>query len=267
MSSEQGVVGRVVAEASEAIGLRATPPRLPAMTERRDHAPGAASGDEELVHPLDPSDPRFPDPSRRGAEEHPRRLVASQGPGSSRLDPNVRRLRVAIPVVSLLILVGVVTVFFVGLDPGDGQQIVGPVEAVRAAVEERPHRVCYGGSLPCAWIAPVDDELVAFNTSGPLNEEYGRLGVAWCPTSGRYGANATGSRYDSHGTVVDGPAPRGLDRFALATTPDGRLRIDFFTLTAGQQVAIADPAVPATGPECEQIAFDRDADLVLEGAG
>lgn len=183
------------------------------------------------------------------------------------MDPNVRRIRVAIPVVFFLVLAAVATVFFVGLDPGDGQQTIGPVAAVRAAVGDRPHRVCYEGSLPCAWIALVDGELVAFNTSGPLNAEFGRLGVGWCPSSGRFGSNVTGSRFDTHGNVVDGPAPRGLDRYALATTPEGQVRIDFFVLATGQQVATADPPVPPDGPECDEIPFDRDADLVLSVGG
>lgn len=238
------------------------------MVERPPASDGQPRDDDAgLVLPLDAADPRFAG-STGGPDGDPERhLVASQGPGSSPLDPNVRRIRVAIPVVFCLVLVGVLTVFFIGLDPGDGQQIIGPVTAVRAAVAERPHRVCYEGSLPCAWIALVDGELVAFNTSGPLNEEFGRLGVAWCSSSERYGSNSSGSVFDRRGTVVEGPAPRGLDRFALAPTPDGRVRIDFFTLAAGQQIATADPPVPAAGPACEQIPFDRDADLVLEDAG
>ncbi len=144
---------------------------------------------------------------------------------------------------------------------------VGPADRVAAAVEDRPRRVCFGGSNPCAWLTAVDGRVVAFNTNGPLAEEYGRQGVGWCPSSGGFGANATGSRWDRRGLVVEGPAPRSLDRFSTSVDADGDLVIDFASLTAGLadwQVDAAD-LTPPDGPDCEQVPFDRDPDLVLGG--
>lgn len=221
-------------------------------------------GEEGVAAPLDADDPRYRqagDPRR----EPTRRLVESKGPGASPEQPAVRRLRVLIPLVFVAVLAGVVTVFAVGLAPGDGLQVVGPQAAVRAAVAARPHRVCYRGAQPCAWIALLDDGLVAFNTNGPLAEETGRLGVAWCPSSGQYGSNVSGSRFDARGEVVSGPAPRGLDRMPLSTDHEGLLRIDFFALSTGTQAGRAEALVAPAGPVCDLIPFDRDADLDLGG--
>jgi hypothetical protein len=212
---------------------------------------------------LDAADPRF-----AGSEEHrgaapARTLVAGRGPGLSPEDPRVGRLRVLILVMFCIAVAGVVAVFFVGLDPGDSVEVVGPEAAVREAVAERPRRVCFEGESPCAWLTLVDGDLLALNTSGPLAEEYGRQGVGWCPTSGGFGANATGSRFDAAGNVANGPAPRGLDRFAILIDPDGVLRVDFASLTTGAHAGRVE-VLPADGPSCAEIPFDRDADLELE---
>lgn len=217
-------------------------------------------GDRPDAGPLDASDPRF---GQRGRAARSRTLVESGGPGTSPLDPRVRRLRVLIPTTFCLALTGVVAMFFIGLNPGDTVELVGPETEVRRAVAERPHRVCYRSAAPCAWLTLVDDELLALNTAGPLGEEYGRQGVGWCPSSGGFGANSTGSRFDAAGTVVRGPAPRGLDRFAVVVDAEGLLRVDFSTLRTGTQAANA-TALPPGGPDCQQIPFDREADLRLE---
>jgi len=217
-----------------------------------------------VAAPLDPADPRFAGSEEGRAAPRPRVLVASRGPGPGPQDPHVRRLRVLIPVAFCIAVIGIVALFFLGLAPGDGVQVVGPEAQVRQAAAERPRRVCYRGTNPCAWLTLVDGELLALNTSGPLGEEYGRQGVGWCPTSGQFGANATGSRFDAAGNVTEGPAPRGLDRFAVLTDTEGRLRIDFSSLTTGVQAGRAEVIMPSSGPPCAEIPFDRDADLDLE---
>jgi hypothetical protein len=214
--------------------------------------------------PLDAGDPRFTGVNG-SAPARPRRLVASRGPGVSPEDPRVRRLRVLIPVTFWLVVAAVAAVFLLGLDPGDSAVLVGPEAEVRLAVGERPRRVCYRQQAPCAWLTAVDGRLLALNTSGPLSEEYGRQGVGWCPTSRQFGSNASGSRFDQAGNVISGPAPRGLDRFAVLVDREGRLRVDFSSLTTGVQAGRAELR-PAEGPACEEIPFDRDADLDLEGS-
>lgn len=218
-----------------------------------------------LVAPLDAADPRFAGSDEAHAGAPPRRLVDTRGPGASEMDVRVRILRVGIPAVALLVLAGVVAVFAIGLDPGEPREVVGTEAAVRAAVAERPRRVCLRGAQPCAWLTLASDgELVAYGTNGPVREEYGRMGVAWCASSGYFGSNTTGSRYDADGNLLRGPASRGLDRVRVERTADGRVAVDFSSLRTGLQPRLVDRFVPATGPDCAEIPFDREADLDLD---
>ena len=214
--------------------------------------------------PLDGWDPRFSPPTAPGEPDTERRLVRSRGPGPSREDPQVRRIRIAVPLVFFAAVAVVGAVFFQGLQPGVQYEILGPEAAVRAAVAERPKRVCLNDNNPCAWITVVEDRLVAFNTNGALPQEYGRDGIAWCPTSGWFGANATGSQFDQAGRVAGGPAPRGLDRFGL-DVHDGIVRVDFTHLTTGLQRGQVGEVTPPEGAHCAPIPFDREADLTIPG--
>ena len=166
-----------------------------------------------------------------------------------------------IPVTFVTAIVGAALMLFVGLDPGSGRTVLAEASAVRSLVAERPYRVCYRDAQPCAWLTLDGGEIVALETNGALPEEYGRQGVGWCPTSGRFGSNATGSRYDATGEIVRGPAPRGLDRFRTALDDQGRVVVDFRSQSAGRQAGRVEDPVPAAGPACERIPFDRDPDL------
>jgi hypothetical protein len=181
------------------------------------------------------------------------------------MDPRVRVLRVAIPAVFVAGLVAVMAVFFSALNPGSSRIALGNVDMVRAAVAHRPRRVCFNHNNPCAWITLVNGKLLAFNTNGPLPQEFGRQGVGWCPSSGGYGANATGSRWDAAGNVVEGPARRGLDRFALLIRRDGMLELEFASLSAGLPYWRVRERIPPTGPDCDPIPFDREPELQIEG--
>lgn len=217
--------------------------------------------------PLDAFDPRFGDASRSEQHEVARRrtLVDSQGPGRNPADPKVRLLRIAIPLLAIAGLLVIGAVFYAGLRPAGTTMVLGLESEVRAAVSERPRRVCLSDNNPCAWLTVVDDDrLVAFNTNGPLPEEYGRLGVSWCATSGYFGANSTGSRWDQQGRLVTGPSIRSLDRFTLTTDPYGNLVIDFASLTAGPAPWQLDAVSPPDGPDCEEIPFEPDPDLDRE---
>lgn len=217
---------------------------------------------------LDPFDPRREAPGLEQDDvDRLRTLVAGAGPGPSHRSPQARILRVAVPLVAIVGLGVIVWVFLSGLNPGSSSMAVGPVDQVRAAIADAPRRVCLRGASPCAWLTVVDDAIVAFNTNGPLPQEFGRLGVSWCPSSGYFGANATGSRWDHAGLLVEGPATRGLDRFTL-DADSGVLVIRFASLSAGRAGFQTDPADirPRDGAACEEIPFYRDADLVLPDA-
>lgn len=222
-------------------------------------------GGEGLIEPLDPTDPRFTGFQRPPAEPRQRELVESRGPGHSPMDRRVRIIRMAIPTIAIAGVVAVAAVFWNALTPDSGALRVGEADAVAAAVAERPLRVCRGDGPPCAWLTTVDGELTALNTSGPVHSEYGRQGVGWCPSSGYFGANSTGSRYDPAGRLVSGPANRGLDRFRLREE-DGVVVVDFSRRTAGPRARAGDPR-PRDGPACDEIPFDRDADLELPAGG
>lgn len=219
------------------------------------------------TEPLDAHDPRFSLPLPREQDDvaRQRELVESRGPGASQGSPRVRVLRIAVPVLAALGAAVIAMVFFTGLSPGSSRVVVGPEEEVRAALVDRPRRVCFNDANPCAWLTLVDGEIRAFNTNGPLPQEFGRQGVGWCPTSGYFGANSTGSRWDQEGRIVSGPAPRSLDMFTLSVDRAGDLVIQFASLTAGlADFQVAGDVSPPAGEPCEQIPFDRDPDLRLD---
>jgi hypothetical protein len=230
---------------------------------RGDDLDHAAAGDDPLVRPLDPADPRFtgsrsvPLPARR------RELVATHGPGASPIDPRVRLLRGIIPALAIAGLLLIGAAFFRALAPGPSTVTLGAEPAVRAALAERPQRVCREtDGLPCAWLTEVDGRLLALSTSGPLPEELGRQGVGWCPSSGYFGSNAAGTLYDPAGNVVSGPAPRGLDRYAVRIR-EAVVVVDFGSRTAGRRAGSAPRVLPPAGAPCQRIPFMWDADLRL----
>lgn len=220
--------------------------------------------DDGFAAPLDAADPRFAGSQEAvGEDRGGRSLVRSGGPGSLPHNPRVRLLRLAIPAVFLAGFAAVVAVFVVGLDPGPRAEVVGAEAAVLAAIADRPQRVCYQGAQPCAWLTVVDGEVLALSTDGPLTEEFGRLGVSWCASSGYFGSVVTGSRWDAAGNLVRGPSPRGVDRLRVVTNSEGDLQVDFFSRTTGLQAGRAPSLIPPVGPDCDQIPFDREADLEL----
>lgn len=221
----------------------------------------------DATRPLDGADPRFTGFTRPPAAERDRQLIASRGPGHSPMDTRVRIVRVAIPAIAIAGIVAVAAVFWTALAPGSTEVVVGDADAVASAVAERPLRVCPGeDGPPCAWLIRVDGEVLALNTSGPVGAEFGRQGVGWCPSSGYFGSNTTGSRYDPAGRLVTGPANRGLDRFRVREDDAGRLIVGFSSRTAGPRAAGGE-AIPRSGPACEEIPFDRDPDLQLSPQG
>jgi hypothetical protein len=49
--------------------------------------------------------------------------------------------------------------------------------------------------------------------------------VGWCPTQRMFSAYYDGSRFDSTGHYLFGPAPAGLTRYTVASAGDGRVRV------------------------------------------
>jgi hypothetical protein len=217
--------------------------------------PGAR--DDGPAAPLDPHDPRFVGVGRgRPAADRPRVVVPGTGPGTSRYDPRVRLLRAAVPVLFLAAVVTVLAVFAAGLGTGPTVQPLGPAARIRGAVRDGPRRVCLEGEGPCAWLSVVGGQFLALSTAGPLREERGRLGVAWCPSSGYYWSPNTGSLFDRLGRVAGGPAPRGLDRHLVVREAGGTLALDFTSLRTGLQAERTSRVTPPAGPSCTTAPFD-----------
>lgn len=227
-----------------------------------DDTHGAEPDDDP--EPLDPADPRFTGFSRPPAAQRERELVASRGPGRSEMDVRVRIVRLAIPTIAVVGLAAIAAVFWTALRPGSGEVVVADADEVAAEIADRPRRVCRGDGPPCAWLVEVDGRVLALNTSGPVHQEFGRQGVGWCPSSGYFGANSTGSRYDPAGRLVEGPARRGLDRFHVRVDERGRLRVDFDQRTAGPLADGSHELIAPAGSGCDEIPFDRDPGLDLD---
>jgi Rieske Fe-S protein len=85
-----------------------------------------------------------------------------------------------------------------------------------------------------------------------LSQKCPHLGcrVPFCESSGRFECGCHGSIFNLAGEWQAGPAPRGLDRYAL--TADGTaLVVDTGALTNGPDRGSRQFDLPATGPACE----------------
>ena len=84
-----------------------------------------------------------------------------------------------------------------------------------------------------------------------LSQKCPHLGcrVPFCESSGRFECGCHGSVYDLGGEWIKGPAPRGLDRFALTLEGDV-LQVDTGQLTEGPPHGAKTFLTPAVGPSC-----------------
>ncbi len=73
--------------------------------------------------------------------------------------------------------------------------------------------------------------------------------VPFCEASGRFECPCHGSSYDLAGEWIDGPAPRGMDRFPLQIV-DGRVVVDTATIEPGAPLGADDYLTPARGGSC-----------------
>ena len=73
--------------------------------------------------------------------------------------------------------------------------------------------------------------------------------VPFCESSGRFECPCHGSKYDIGGEWVEGPAPRGMDRYVL-TLSGGSLMADTSKLLTGPERGAKRFLTPAKGPSC-----------------
>jgi cytochrome b6-f complex iron-sulfur subunit len=73
--------------------------------------------------------------------------------------------------------------------------------------------------------------------------------VPWCESSSWFECPCHGSRYNRWGEYEFGPAPRGLDRFAVSVE-DGRVIVDTSTVVTGPSRGTRQLNQPPEGPHC-----------------
>jgi cytochrome b6-f complex iron-sulfur subunit len=74
--------------------------------------------------------------------------------------------------------------------------------------------------------------------------------VPWCSSSQWFECPCHGSQYNRVGEKKGGPAPRGLDRFALAVNSDGTMSVNTQTVFVGPPIGTNTTGQEAEGPHC-----------------
>ncbi len=113
-----------------------------------------------------------------------------------------------------------------------------PPTAVLAAVKS--------GAYADPIIAGMKDGYVA------LYQKCVHLGcrVPWCASSQWFECPCHGSQYNRVGEKKGGPAPRGLDRFALSVNSDGSVSVNTQTVFVGPPIGTNTTGQEAEGPHC-----------------
>lgn len=73
--------------------------------------------------------------------------------------------------------------------------------------------------------------------------------VPWCESSGEFECPCHGSVFNRIGEYREGPAPRGMDRYAVSVV-DGVLVVDTSTVITGPPPGAESIDEPPTGPRC-----------------
>jgi Rieske Fe-S protein len=129
------------------------------------------------------------------------------------------------------------------IQPGQAAGFGGKVKAFSAdavpsdtVVEVRQAR---------AYLTKVNDEIVA------LSEVCPHLGcrVPFCSSSGWFECPCHGSKFDRAGDYEEGPAPRGMDRYAVEIV-DGMVVVDTSKKLMGSDPGTRVIDEPAKGPHC-----------------
>ena len=100
----------------------------------------------------------------------------------------------------------------------------------------------------------IEGRLFVANAGGhlfALSQKCPHLGcrVPFCDSSGRFECPCHGSKFDLGGEWIQGPAPRGMDRYDLSLQ-NGVLLVDTSKLTDGPDRGAHQYLTPAKGPAC-----------------
>ncbi len=143
---------------------------------------------------------------------------------------------------------------------------VGPLDDVRSSIgdgsgflyvaEARAYLVAFPEQALDDARAVYDDATVAGMESGfvALHQKCTHLGcrVPECAASGRFECPCHGGMFSRIGEYIDGPAPRGLDRFAVSVE-SGRVMIDTSTTLEGAAIGVRTVADDLDGESCLQL--------------
>jgi cytochrome b6-f complex iron-sulfur subunit len=97
-----------------------------------------------------------------------------------------------------------------------------------------------------AYLVRVEGEVMA------LSWRCTHLGcrVPFCASSGRFECPCHGSVFNRAGDYLEGPAPRGMDRYPIETGDDGLIYIDTSEATQGPPPGPLTIDEPPLGPSC-----------------
>ena len=141
---------------------------------------------------------------------------------------------------------------------------IGPVTDIRAAIAtKQPYYSSSArayinpypaASVPKAKAAAYAEPILAGMALGfvALYQKCPHLGcrVPWCQTSQWFECPCHGSQYNRVGEKKGGPAPRGMDRFALSVGSDGTMTINTETVFLGPPIGTNTTGQEAEGPHC-----------------
>ena len=96
------------------------------------------------------------------------------------------------------------------------------------------------------YLTRIDDEVIGLWQRCP------HLGcrVSWCESSREFECACHGSTFNRAGEVRGGPAPRGMDRFAIAMGEGGYVLVDTGDVTEGAPPGTETIDEPRQGPSC-----------------
>ena len=179
-------------------------------------------------------------------------------PGPSRRD--FLRTGLLASMAGVLAAFGGASIAFIwpSLRGGFGAQIdVGSEAEVKQGIADGGGRFEFpsGRSYIVAYDESIDEESEYAEVVGggfmALYQKCVHLGcrVPWCESSKWFECPCHGSRYNRWGEYQFGPAPRGLDRFAV-TVEDGRVIVDTSTVVTGPSRQVNALPQPPEGPHC-----------------
>lgn len=95
---------------------------------------------------------------------------------------------------------------------------------------DQPYRSNYTDTP--VFIVNTGDEVLAFSKRTPRPEPWDCI-YAWVPANSEFTDPCSGSKFALDGTLLEGPAERGLDRYEVRVQ-NGRIQINFDNLILGQ---------------------------------